>query len=80
MSAIPRDDLVRIQHMADAAGKALEFVQDRERTDLDGDEMLSLAVIRLLEILGEAASRVSPETRADFEQVPWSEIPAPVTG
>lgn len=54
MSAIPRDDLIRLHHTLDAARKARRYVQGRGRTDLEMDEMLSLATVRLLEIVGEA--------------------------
>ena len=45
--------------MLDAARKARRYVQGRERTDLEMDEMLSLAIVRLLEIVGEAHDAVS---------------------
>ena len=45
--------------MLDAAQKARRFVQDRDLIDLEADEMLALAVVRLLGIVGEAASRIS---------------------
>ncbi len=54
--------------MLDAARKALEFVQGRGRTDLDTDEMFELAVIRLLEVLGEAARGVSKTFRQSHPQ------------
>lgn len=68
------DDLVRLRHMLDAARKATSLVERRERSDLDKDEMLALALVRLLEILGEAAKRVSKEVRADHPQVAWPAI------
>lgn len=49
-----KTDAVRLQHMIDAAQKIVTFVEGRNRKDLDQDEMLSLAVVRLLEILGNA--------------------------
>ena len=69
-----KDDRVRLQHMLDAANEALSFIQVRVRTDLDNDRMLVLSLIRELEIIGEAASRVSPETRAQNSAVPWQDI------
>lgn len=63
------DDGVRLRHMLDAARKALEFVQGRGRTDLDTDEMFELAVIRLLEVLGEAARGVSKTFRQSHPQI-----------
>ncbi len=41
--------------MLDAARKACEFVQGKERSALDEDEVLALALVRLLEVMGEAA-------------------------
>ena len=69
-----KDDRVRLQHMLDAANEALSFIQARVRSDLDNDRMLVLSLIRELEIIGEAASRVSPETRAQNSAVPWQDI------
>ena len=74
MSAIPKDDLVRLRHMLDAARKARGFTQDRERSDLESDEMLSLAVVRLLEVIGEATAHVSEAVQAANPQVPWRQI------
>ena len=74
MSAIPRDDLIRLRHMLDAAQRARRFIQGRERTDLEMDEMLSLAIVRLLEIVGEAAAHVSEPVQADLPAIPWRQI------
>jgi uncharacterized protein with HEPN domain len=49
--------------MLDAANEALTFSQGRIRADLDNDRMLVLCLVRELEIIGEAASNVSRETR-----------------
>ena len=38
--------------------------------------MLELALVRLMEIIGEAAGRVSPETRAQLPGLPWSDVVA----
>lgn len=60
--------------MIDAAGDALTFVAGRTRADLDQDRMLLFAVVRAIEIIGEAAGRVTPETRAAHPDIPWSAI------
>jgi hypothetical protein len=57
----PRDR-VRLQHLADALNSAIRFVQGRERDDLDRDEMLLFALVRAVEIAGEAASQITDET------------------
>src|SRR2546423_5825462 len=54
-----REDRVRLQHMLDASRQAIGFVQGRRRNDLDGDLQLTLALTRLVQIVGEAAQNVS---------------------
>jgi uncharacterized protein with HEPN domain len=68
------DERLRLLHMRDAAQKIVQFCAGRTRSDLDADEMLSLAVARLLEILGEAATYISKETRERAPDIPWSLI------
>ncbi len=48
----------------------------KTRDDLDADRMLELALVRLMEIIGEAAGRISPETRAKLPEIPWSDVVA----
>jgi uncharacterized protein with HEPN domain len=66
------DDRTRIAHLIDAASKAIAFADGRTRADLDDDEMLRLALTKLVEIVGEAAKYVSAETRAQHPDVPWA--------
>ncbi len=68
------DDDVRLRHMMDAIEAALRFTSGRERSDLDSDEMLLFALVRAVEIVGEAASRLSEAGRAQAPDVPWSAI------
>ncbi len=68
------EDRIRIQHMADAAKTALEFVSGRSRQDLDRDRMLLFGVLRAIEVLGEAASRVSAGTRSALPDVPRAAV------
>jgi uncharacterized protein with HEPN domain len=70
------DDL-RLRHMLDAARKAVQFAAGRSRKDLDTDELLLLALVRLLEILGEAGKHVSDATRHQLPLVPWRQIAGP---
>lgn len=69
-----REDLIRIEHMIDAAEAARGFVALRSRQDLDTDRMLLFAVTRALELVGEAASRLSEEGRLSAPTIPWSSI------
>jgi uncharacterized protein with HEPN domain len=68
------DDLVRIRHMLDACREAASFSNGRSRIDLDGNRMLTLSLVKCIEILGEAASKVSEETRRGHSGIPWAEI------
>jgi uncharacterized protein with HEPN domain len=68
----PPDDRVRIRHMRDAVEKALRYTQDSSRQGLEDDEILRLAVTKLVEIVGEAAKQVSEPTRNAHPSVPWS--------
>lgn len=68
------DDTTRLQHMLDYSRKACEFTQGKTQADLESDEVLTLAIVRLIEIVGEAAANVSPERRKELSDIPWSEI------
>ena len=50
------------------------MVRNRVRADLDSDRMLNLALVRLLEVLGEAANRIPAEERAVHTQIPWPQL------
>ena len=68
------EDKVRLRHMLDASKKAVEFCAGKMEADLAKDEMLTLAVVRLVEIIGEAAKNVSVDTRNSHPAIPWKEI------
>ena len=67
-------DAVRLRHMLEAAREAISFLTGRTRPGLDRDRMLTLALVRCVEVIGEAASRVSSETRAQYPNIPWTEM------
>ena len=62
-----------MRHMLEYARIARRMVASRTRADLDTDEMLRLATTRAVEVIGEAARRVSPETRQHHPAIPWSQ-------
>jgi uncharacterized protein with HEPN domain len=68
------DDITRLKHMLDAATKACEFTQGKSRSSLDSDEILSLAIVRLIEIIGEAAAKLSADKRNELPQIPWRDV------
>ncbi len=69
-----RTDKVRIRHILDASKEAVEFAKGRSRTDLDSDRKLSLSLVRLLEIIGEAARGLSEEFRVQHPELPWKKM------
>ena len=71
---MPKPNLVRIHHMLDASREVLSFSTDKDRADLDTNRMLSLSLVHLLEIIGEAAVGISSEFREKYPQVPWNAI------
>jgi len=62
--------------MLDAARDALSFAEGRQRRDLDSDRQLVLAIVKCVEIIGEAASRVSPGARSEARELPWEDMVA----
>ncbi len=68
------DDEVSLRQMRDHAREALDLVRARTRADLDADRVLSLALIQLLQIVGEAAGRVSVARRNQHADVPWRQV------
>ena len=62
-------DDARLEHLVEAAQNAVDDAAVRTRADLDDDELLRLALTKLVEIVGEAAKRVSPETIKRYPDV-----------
>jgi uncharacterized protein with HEPN domain len=60
--------------MLDAAGQALDFARDETRATLNKDRKLEFALVKAIEIVGEAASKVSTECCESLPQIPWSNI------
>ena len=72
MTAI--DDLTRLRHMRDAAREILEFMKEQSRESLDSNRMLQMAVIKELEIIGEAANNISPKIQKKYSKLPWRQM------
>ncbi len=68
------DDLIRLRHMIEAGQEAMRFAEHRKRKDLDQDRMLTLALMKAIEIIGEAASKISSEFREKHREIPWPAI------
>jgi uncharacterized protein with HEPN domain len=69
-----KDDEIRLRHMLDAAREAQSFTQGQSRKDLDLSRMLVLALVKDIEIVGEAAARVSEDVQPSHREIPWADI------
>ncbi len=68
------EDRVSLKDMLTHAREAVELLGKSTRKDLYENRMMQLALTRLVEIVGEAASRTSPETKQRTPELPWPEI------
>ena len=68
------EDRIRLLHMIEAAHAAMDFIAGRQRGDLQTDRMLLFAALRAIEVMGEAASKVSDEVRQTNPAIPWIAI------
>jgi uncharacterized protein with HEPN domain len=68
------DDAERLRHIRDAVEKVYDFVRDRRKSDLDGDAMLLFALVRAIEVIGEAAVHLSLPFREQHPEIPWTKV------
>ena len=68
------EDQVRLRHIIDALETTIRFTEGHCQDDLERDEMLTFALLHAIQIVGEAATKISPETREALSQVPWGGI------
>ena len=69
-----KDDLVYIEHILDCIRKIKEFTNGLSLKDFSVNELVQDAVIRNIEIIGEASKKISSDTKQIFYEIPWREI------
>lgn len=69
-----RDDDITLLQIRDAARKVLVLTTGRSRTELDSDWIVPLALMQLLQIIGEATRRLSEGFRLRHPEIPWARI------
>lgn len=69
-----QNDRIRIKHMLIAAEEALAFAEKVNYEEFSKNRMLILSVIKDIEIIGEAASKISNETMMLYSVIPWQDI------
>jgi uncharacterized protein with HEPN domain len=67
-------DIARLKHMLDSVEAILSFAKGKRKASLDKDRLLRSAILRELEIIGEAANKVSERTKKRFLHLPWKEL------
>ncbi|MBI1929331.1 DUF86 domain-containing protein [Candidatus Poribacteria bacterium] len=72
---MPRhENAIRLRDMLDHSREAILLMQNKSRAELDTNRLLNLALVRLLEVIGEAANHVSEEERSRHSEIPWAQI------
>ena len=67
-------DKIRVKHMLDASSEAITFAKARTRKELDRNRMLAMALLKEIEVIGEAANRLTDEFCAAYPDIPWKDI------
>jgi len=68
-----RDPTVALRHMLDNAVEAIEMLGNQSNEQVHQNRMLQLALIRLVEVVGEAANRVPHDIQQQHPDLPWRE-------
>ncbi len=68
------EDNVRLKHILDEADEACSYAADITLDEFLKDGKTARAIIRSVEVIGEAASKVSEELRKEHPEVPWHKI------
>ena len=71
---MPHRDKVYLQHIRDAASRIREYVGGLDETSFRNNHLVQDAVIRQVEIIGEAAKRLTPSLRDSHPDIPWRDI------
>ena len=69
-----RDPEIALQQMLDYAKEAMILSKGKSPQELVDDRVLSLATVRLMEMVGEAANRIPHEERSRHPEIPWLQI------
>ena len=64
----------RLQHMLENAEEAISLIKGKTRTDLKQERLLELALIRLVEVIGEAAAKIGYDEYYKYSTIPWNQV------
>jgi len=69
-----KDDIIYIDHILNSISRILDYISGKDREEFEADLVTQDAVVRQLEIIGEATKRVSKELRSKHPDIPWSDM------
>ena len=69
-----KDDSIYIDHILNSINRILSYISGKDQTSFGEDQVTQDAVVRQLEIVGEATKRISKEFRAKYPDIPWSDM------
>lgn len=67
------DDRLPMHQMLENAREAVEMIRGRSRSELDTNRLLQHALVHVVQVVGEAATRVSRAGQTAHPEIPWSE-------
>ena len=67
-------DKIRIGHIISAAEEAIDMLGDKSLDEFENNRMLVLSLIKEIEIIGEAAAKISKQTKAEYSRISWEDI------
>ncbi len=69
-----KDDSIYIDHIINSIDRILDYIAGKDRESFEAELVTQDAVVRQLEIIGEATKRVSTELRSKHPDIPWSDM------
>jgi len=69
-----QDDVVYVGHMLDMTRRAVKAIKNKSRTKYDKDDILRLGLTHLVQVIGEAARKVSAKFQRAHPEIPWRNI------
>jgi len=69
-----KDDSIYIDHILNSINRILDYISGKDREAFEADLITQDAVVRQLEVIGEATKRISKELRSKHPDIPWADM------
>ena len=69
-----KDDSIYIDHILNSINRILDYISGKDREAFEADQLTQDAVVRQLEVIGEATKRVLKELRSRNPDIPWTDM------